>query len=143
MIKLHQFKKLIWYSTLSTTIVVIFFVGIEIFLRLIEYQPYIKLHNVHLPYWISRVDSIYLNDYRKRLKILGKVNQDFYAYRPDPTFGYKLKSNFKRVVSGYSSAFPVDNIPQWTIVSDENGFRVKEGYSKTNNSLKNIYFVGD
>ncbi|SVC54535.1 uncharacterized protein METZ01_LOCUS307389, partial [marine metagenome] len=109
---------------LSLTTVVVFFICLEVSLRVLGYQPHIYFQNIQLPYWISRVDPIFLNDYKHRLKTLGKVNQDLYAYRPDPIFGNLLKPNYKREITGYSSIFPVDNMPQWTLISGEDGFRV-------------------
>ena len=70
------------------------------------------------------MDPIFLNDYKHRLKTLGKVNQDLYAYRPDPIFGNLLKPNYKREISGYSSVFPVDYMPLWTLVSGQDGYRI-------------------
>jgi len=131
---------------LSLTTVVVFFICLEVSLRVLGYQPHIYFQNIQLPYWISRVDPIFLNDYKHRLKTLGKVNQDLYAYRPDPIFGNLLKPNYKRKIAGYSSVFPVDNMPQWTLISGEDGFRVGSHEEQAKNKRfpgGSVFILGD
>ena len=131
---------------LSLTSVVVFFICLEVFLRVLGYQPHIQFRNMQLPYWISGMDSIFLDDYKNRLKILGKVNQDLYAYIPDPLLGYALKPNYKREITGYSFMSPASNMPRWTLISGENGYRVgsDKGEVKGNRlPEKSVFILGD
>ena len=132
--------------TFSLIIIPIFFILFEVTLRVAEYQPYIQLQNTQLPYWVAKMDPTFIADYKNRLRILGKVNQDLYAYRPDLQLGYLLKPNYKRVVNGYSPEISVDNLPPWTLVADQDGYRTgsyetqikKEGILE-----KSIFVLGD
>ena len=92
------------------------------------------------------MDSVFLNDYKHRLKTLGKVNQDLYAYRPDPIIGYALKPNYKREITGYSFMSPASNMPRWTLISGEDGYRVgsDKGEVKGNRlPEKSVFILGD
>lgn len=123
-----------------------FFLLLELSLRVAGYQPHIKIQNMELPYWIAGLDSTFVDDYKNRLKILGEVNEDIYAYRPDPLLGYLLKPNYRRKIAGYSSVFPVDNMPQWTLVSGQDGYRTgtNEGpKNKEDFPGKSVFILGD
>jgi len=131
---------------LSLVIPAFLFICLELFLHVVGYQPHIQFQNAQLPYWISKMDPIFFNDYRNRLKILGEVNQDLYAYRSDPLLGYVLKPDYKREVAGYSSVFPVANMPRWTLISDRDGYRIglnEDRIKKEGLPGKSIFILGD
>lgn len=142
---LQSNKKLFKLFTLSFTVIVIFFIFLEVALRFFEYTPRIQFQNMYLPYWISKVDSIYLDDYNERLKVLRELNQDLYAYRPDPMLGYTLKPNYRREITGYSSVFSVENMPEWVLISGEDGYRIGSHSKEIKNYEEggSIFILGD
>ena len=131
---------------LSLVIISVFFILFEVTLRIAEYQPHIQFQNMQLPYWVTKMGSAFIADYKNRLRILGKVNQDLYAYRPDPSLGYLLKPNYKRVVHGYSFGIPVDSMPPWTIIANRDGYRTgsyETQIRKGDIPEKSIFILGD
>jgi len=131
---------------LSLITVATFFILLEVFLRVAGYQPHVRFQNFELPYWIAGLDPAFVGDYKNRLNILGEVNEDIYAYRPDPQLGYLLKPNYRRKITGYSSVFPVDNIPSWILMSGHDGYRAgsSEGeLTKKSSPGKSVFILGD
>ena len=143
---LRYSKNFIKTLILSLASIVIFFVFIETALRTFKYQPHIKFKDIQLPYWVSKTDSFFLDDYRNRLISIGKINQDIYAYQPNSLMGYVLKPNYKRKIEGYSWFSPVENMPGWTIISGEDGFRIgshEASLKKDKLPGKSVFILGD
>jgi hypothetical protein len=139
-------KRLIKAVIFPLIITSIIFLCLEVFLRAGGYRPKLFFKNMQFPYWITELDPAFVIDYKNRLQILGQVNQDVYAYRPDSQFGYLLKPNYKRNITGYSSVFPVDNMPDWTLVSDDDGYRTgfnERQEKKESMPGKSIFVLGD
>ena len=84
-------KNYIKYSFFSFIFIVAITACLELSLYIVGYNPYIKFQNMQIPYWVSKEDPVFLSDYKRRLKSLGKINHDLYAYSPNRIFGYLLK----------------------------------------------------
>ena len=141
---LRYSKNFIKTLILSLASIIIFFVFVETALHTFKYQPHIKFKDLQLPYWVSKTDSFFLDDYRNRLISIGKINQDIYAYQPNSLMGYVLKPNYKREITGYSSVFSVGNMPGWTLISDATGYRIGSDAKKIKNDMGgSVFILGD
>jgi lysophospholipase L1-like esterase len=91
---------------------------------------------------MEELDPAVLEKYQRFVAGQGFVNEDVYAYRPDLRYGYKLKPDISLTVRNYSSAFVVDKLPPWTIVSDTAGFRAP--YKDQDKAEgRTLYVLGD
>ncbi|MBT5631466.1 MAG: SGNH/GDSL hydrolase family protein [Nitrospina sp.] len=124
---------------------VFFFFGfIEAILRFTGYEPEFSYKSYAIPSWMEELDPAVLEKYQRFVAHQGFVNEDVYAYQPDLLYGYRLKPNISITVRNYSSAFVVDKLPPWTIVSDTAGFRVPlENQVKTTAIDRTLYVLGD
>jgi len=122
---------------------VFFFFGfIELVLRFSGFEPVFHYKDYAIPSWMEELDPVVLDKYQQFVAGQGFVNEDVHAYQSDLRYGYKLKSNISITVKNYSSAFVVDKLPAWTIVSDSEGFRVSSsGEAKT--ATKTLHVLGD
>ena len=126
----------------SAGIVFFFFGFIEVVFRFSGFEPVFHYKAYSIPSWMEELDPVVLEKYQRYIAGQGFVNEDVYAYKPDLRYGYKLKPNISITVRNYSSAFVVDKLPPWTIVSDTKGFRVpSSGEAKT--EAKTLHVLGD
>ncbi|MEE9259474.1 MAG: SGNH/GDSL hydrolase family protein, partial [Nitrospinaceae bacterium] len=134
-----------WIKSLlfPVSAVLLFFFLLEAVLRLSGYQPKIKFHSFELPYWFEEFDPAILEEFKKHVMELGFVNEDVYAYRPDDVLGYVLKPGIRKSVRNYSASLLVDKMPEWTLVSDESGFRTGESISSSGNARGTVHVLGD
>ncbi|MFQ5450761.1 MAG: SGNH/GDSL hydrolase family protein [Nitrospinaceae bacterium] len=135
------------YFFFSLIVTILFFALLEGFLRLIGYQPKLRFHAFELPSWFTGLDPVVLESYKEHLLSQGFVNEDVYAYRPDPELGYLLKPNIRLTVRNYSSALLVDKMPPWTLVSGPEGFRMSGKTSPDppagGKSYRTLHVLGD
>ena len=110
-----------WFSII---VVFLFFGFIELVLRVTGFEPALRYKSYTIPSWMEEMDPVVLEKYQKFVAEQGFVNEDAYAYEPDLRYGYRLKPNHSTTVQNYSSALVVDKLPPWTIVSNDEGFRV-------------------
>jgi lysophospholipase L1-like esterase len=132
-------------SFLFSLSAIFFFFGlIEIVLRFSGFEPTFHYKAYAIPSWMEELDSAVLEKYQKFVAGQGFVNEDVYAYQPDLRYGYKLKPDISITVRNYSSAFVVDKLPPWTIVSDSAGFRIpSKDQIQKENSERTLHILGD
>ena len=132
-------------SFLFSVGVIFFFFGfVEAILRFAGYEPVFNYKAYAIPSWMEELDSAVLEKYQRFVAQQGFVNEDVYAYQSDLRYGYRLKPNVSKTVRNYSSAFVVDKLPPWTIISDTSGFRVPSENQVTTEALgRTLYVLGD
>ena len=107
----------------SLVAVFLFFPMLEAAFRISGYQPRIHFRSYELPYWLTQFDPVVLDQYTKYVQGQGFVNEDVYYYSPDNTLGYVLKPGIRKTVKNYSASILAEKMPEWTIVSNDSGFR--------------------
>jgi lysophospholipase L1-like esterase len=128
----------------STCAVFLVFVFVEMILRFSGLEPTVRYRTFSIPSWVEEFDPAVLGKYQRFIADQGFVNEDIYAYKADLRYGYKLKPNISIKVRNYSSAFVVDMLSPWTIISDTAGFRVpSSNESKKETSVKTLHVLGD
>ena len=136
-------QKRIKRSFLFSVVTVFFFFGfIELILRLSGFEPVFHYKDYAIPSWMEELDPVVLEKYQKFVAGQGFVNEDAHAYQSDLRYGYKLKPNTSITVKNYSSAFVVDKLPPWTIVSGSEGFRVSSS-GEAGTAEKTLHVLGD
>lgn len=126
-----------------SVVVVFFFFGfIELVLRVSGFEPNFSYKSYTIPSWMEEMDPVVLEKYQQFVAGQGFVNEDAYAYEPDLRYGYRLKPNYTTTVQNYSSAFVVDKLPSWTIVSNAEGFRISSN-EPSQTEARTLYVLGD
>jgi len=135
-------KKIIRSFLFSATTVIFFFGFVELVFRFSGFEPVFQYKAYAIPSWMEELDPVVLEKYQQFVAGQGFVNEDVYAYEADLRYGYKLKPNISITVRNYSSAYVVDKLPPWTVVSNTKGFRVSSsGEAKTEE--KSLHVLGD
>jgi lysophospholipase L1-like esterase len=130
-------------SFLFSVCTVFFFFGfIEVALRFSGFEPVLNYKTYAIPSWMQELDPAVLEKYQRFVAEQGFVNEDVYAYQPDLRYGYKLKPDIAITVRNYSTAFVVDKLPPWTIISDTAGYRVP-AKSQIEPEASTLYVLGD
>ena len=130
-------------SFLFSVCVIFFFFGfIEVALRFSGFEPVLHYKTYAIPSWMEELDPAVLEKYQRFVAEQGFVNEDVYAYQPDLRYGYKLKPDIAITVRNYSTAFVVDKLPPWKIISDTAGFRVSSR-AQVEPEASTLYVLGD
>lgn len=124
--------------------VLAFFVLVEGSLHWAGVQPKYTYRSFELPLWVRGIDPVNVENYKRLLARLGRVNDDINAYQFDPDLEWMLKPAIRITVSNYSSAILIDKMPKWTIASNPAGFRVRKEECKDHEEYSNsIFLLGD